>query len=191
MPPEHVLKDIIADDEAFQKYFTAYFSAYCSYCQYKFSFDLDVAKEIVQEAFIKLWINRGRLPSDLPVRAYMNKIIVNSGLNLLKHENSREKYRQYLIQNEFPNSAADNFLNTDFDKLLADVNRAIAELPEQMQVIFQLSRDEGLKYREIAAHLQISVKTVETQMSRALRKLKIKLRQYLGFYLVMALVHLF
>jgi RNA polymerase sigma-70 factor (ECF subfamily) len=191
MPTEPVLNDIMRDDEAFQEYFSASFPAYCTYCQYKFTFDQDIAKEIVQEAFIKLWVNRIRLSPDLPVRAYMNKIIVNSGLNLLKHEKYREKYRQYLIQNSSLHFSGEGFVNTDFEKLLADVNKAIAELPEQMQVIFRLSRDKELKYSEIAAQLQISVKTVETQMSRALQKLRIKLRHYLSFYIIITLVYFF
>ena len=178
----------MSDHEAFQKYFREYFTVYSGYCQYKFAFDLQVSKEIVQEAFIRLWVNRERLPGELPVRAYMNKMIVNAGLNLLKHEKNKEKYRQYFLQNTVSGPTTDMFSSTDFNTLQATVNKAIASLPAQMRTIFLLSRDNGLTYRQIAETLQVSVKTVETQMSRALEKLRIKLGRYLTLLFLVAII---
>lgn len=63
--------------------------------------------------------------------------------------------------------------------MAAQIDKAVAELPEQMRRIFELSRYEGLKYNDIANHLNICVKTVETQMSRALVRLRQKLSNYL------------
>ena len=79
-------------------------------------------------------------------------------------------------------NAGDEDQLAELKELQQDINKAIAELPDQMRRIFELSRYEGLKYTAIAQKLDISVKTVETQMSRALSKLREKLSSYLGLY---------
>ncbi|HEX8277618.1 MAG TPA: sigma-70 family RNA polymerase sigma factor, partial [Segetibacter sp.] len=76
----------------------------------------------------------------------------------------------------------------EFNELRSNIDKAIFELPDQMRIIFEMSRYEGLKYAEIAARLSISIKTVETQMSRALVKLRHKLSEYLPFYLIASLL---
>jgi RNA polymerase sigma-70 factor (ECF subfamily) len=65
-----------------------------------------------------------------------------------------------------------SFENPDVDLILRELQNSVAELPDQMRMIFTLSREKGLKYFEIANFLNISIKTVETQMSRALRRLR-------------------
>ena len=68
----------------------------------------------------------------------------------------------------------------ELDELNRKIDQAILLLPDECRRIFLLSRDKGLKYAEISAELQISVKTVETQMSRALSRLRIQLKDYLS-----------
>ena len=169
------------DDAAFEIFFKKYFKSLCAYCQYKFGFDLDVAKEVVHTGFIKLWETRQNRSPDLSIKAYLYKIITNNSLDILKHQKVKQKYEKYFLQNNSETDTGNDFGSTDFKKLSADIDKAIEELPEQMRKIFILSRYKGLKYSAIAQQLDISVKTVETQMSRAL----VKLRQKLADYLVM------
>jgi RNA polymerase sigma-70 factor (ECF subfamily) len=86
---------------------------------------------------------------------------------------------------------ANCFESIDFKQLNADIDKAISELPEQMRRIFKLSRFEGLKYTEIATELNMSVKTVETQMGRALAKLREKLSVYLVLYFILMILRVF
>jgi len=175
------------DEAAFEKFFKQHFSSLCYYCQIKFGFDVNLAKETVHTGFIKLWETRQSLSGDLSVKAYLYKIISNNCLDVLRHNKVKQKHAKYVLELNAPSIVPDHFDNPDFKCLTADINKAVSELPEQMRKIFELSRYEGLKYAEISAHLHISVKTVETQMSRALVKLRLKLSAYLPLQCLMLL----
>lgn len=173
------------DDAAFEVFFKEHFTPLCAYCQFKFGFDLDQAKEVVHTGFIKLWENRGTISRGLSPKAFLYKIITNNSLDILKHERVRRKHEQYILQNVSEASGGEAFESAGFKQLSADVDEAVASLPEQMRRIFELSRYEGMKYAEIASLLNISVKTVETQMSRALGKLRQRLSGYLSLLVLL------
>lgn len=175
------------DDAAFEAFFKKYFTPLCGYCQYKFNFDLNLAKEIVHTAFIKLWETRLTISADLSAKAYITRIIINKSLDVLKHEKVRSRHRKYIINNSESQVYQTAFENLDVKQLAADIDKAISQLPPQMRKVFMLSRYEGLKYSAIADQLNISVKTVETQMGRALSKLREKLSGHSSLYLVLLL----
>lgn len=171
--------DLKFDNAAFEVFFKQHFTSLCIHCQYKFNFDLNLAKEVVHSAFIKLWETRSTLSPDLSVKGYLYKIITNNSLDILKHNKVKKKHQEHVLQSALLNTDKREFEEVEIKQLSADIDEAIANLPEQMRKIFKLSRYEGLKYSAIAEHLNISVKTVETQMSRALAKLRQKLSDYL------------
>ena len=170
------------DDVAFEILFRNNFTSLCSYCQLKFGFDIDHAKEAVHTGFVKLWESRQQLSVDLSIKSYLHKCITNTCLDMLRHQKVRHKHERLVLEKEAGN-LHDPFDNADIKSLSADIDKAVSELPEQMKRIFELSRYEGFRYAEISAHLNISVKTVETQMSRALVKLREKLSNYLPLIL--------
>ncbi|MCW3089457.1 MAG: polymerase ECF-type sigma factor [Ferruginibacter sp.] len=180
---DHILPSFNAtmfDDAAFEVFFKKHFSALCAYCQHRFSFDVDLAKDTVHTGFTRLWENRQTISPELSIKAYLYKIINNIGLDIIKHDKVKLDHVKYIRQ-YFQESTAENDHNAvDFKQLGADIENAIDELPEQMRKIFKLSRYEELKYTDIASQLGISVKTVETQMSRALAKLRLRLSNYLA-----------
>ena len=171
------------DDVAFEILFKNNFTSLCSYCQLKFGFDVDRAKEAVHSGFVKLWESRQQVSVDLPIKSYLYKCITNICLDMLRHQKVRHKHEQFVLQKSQVNNDPDVFDNPDIKLLAADIDKAVSALPEQMRIIFELSRYEGFKYAEISAHLNISIKTVETQMSRALVKLREKLSNYLLLFL--------
>jgi RNA polymerase sigma-70 factor (ECF subfamily) len=179
----HAIKN---DGTAFEKYFKQHFASLCTWCKHKYEFDTDIAKEVVHTAFIKLWKNRASLPPEMPVKAFLHRVITNTSLDILRHEKVRERFERF-VQQRNENTITTPQESYDTKKLLADIDTAISELPGQMRTIFELSRYEGLKYAEIARQLNVSVNTVETQMSRALKKLRNKLAVYLssGYFIVM------
>ncbi len=184
---EPLCKDIQFNNAAFETFFKNDFSTLCSYCQIKFGFDIEVAKEAVHTGFIKLWESRQSLSGNSPVKAYLHKIITNICLDILRHQKVKQKHEKYVLQNSSDASIYDSFDNPDVKSLATDINKAVSELPEQMRRVFELNRYEGLKYSEISSHLNISVKTVETQISRALVKLRHQLSNYLPLYLTLFL----
>jgi RNA polymerase sigma-70 factor, ECF subfamily len=167
--------DIRFNDAAFEFFFKEQFAPLCAWCRYKFGFDIDAAKDIVHTAFIQLWKHRNNLSSAVPVQSYLHTIIINKSLDVLKRRRIQERY----LQNQDAIELTHDLDQFDLKKLQADIHTAISELPEQMRRIFEMSRYEGLKYGEIARHLNVSVNTVETQMSRALAKLRVKLANWL------------
>jgi len=166
------------DDVAFEIFFKKHFKALCVYCQYKFSFDPDTAKEISQAAFVKLWENRRTLSPELSIQAYIYTIVTNISRDIIKLDKVKRRYIKHISENVAAVSVSDDYHSVDFKQLENVIEKAVADLPEQMRRIFELSRHRQLKYAEIAHHLGISVKTVETQMSRALVKLRKKLSSY-------------
>ncbi|OQP60688.1 hypothetical protein A3860_32325 [Niastella vici] len=178
------------DDASFEVFFKKHFLPLCAYCQFRFGLDLDGAKEMVHTGFIKLWDAREHLDTTVSPKAYLYKIVTNNILDNIKHQKVRQQYVQFIVQS-VPEESANGFDNVDVKQLQADIDAAIAELPEQMRRIFELSRFEGLKYGEIAGQLDISVKTVETQISRALVKLREKLSSYLSFLIILLIFNTF
>lgn len=160
------------DDAAFKLFFKKHFATLCGYCQFKFDFDLDQAKDIVHTGFLRLWENRQRISPELSIKAYIYEIVHNLCLDTLKSEKVRRRHIQYIKEHSSSVTRNDNL---DFKQLEEMIEKAIEEFPPQMRRIFELSRKEELRYAEIAGQLGISVKTVETQMGRALAKLRKKL----------------
>ncbi len=139
--------------------------------------DFETAKEIVQDAFISLWEKREIIDMDRPVKAYLTMVIHNKCSN---HLRDSRKFDPYLlnIENllEVPEyDGADTLVH---DELKLKIDTAINELPDKCREIFILNRYENLKYQQIADKLQISVKTVETQMSKALQHMRVRLAEY-------------
>ncbi|MBD0286795.1 MAG: sigma-70 family RNA polymerase sigma factor, partial [Flavisolibacter sp.] len=127
---------------------------------------------------------------DLSLKAYLYKVVTNISLDMLKHEKVKQQHVKYVFQHHTTESTATGFRDSELKELASDIDKAVAELPREMRRIFELSRYEGLKYAEIAAQLNISVKTVETQMSRALVKLRKSLSPYIALFLLTFLFHL-
>jgi RNA polymerase sigma-70 factor, ECF subfamily len=155
----------------FEELFRNNFKPLCYYCQHKFGLDFESSKDIVHNGFTKLWESRHALQGHDTLKAYIYKIIANSCLNNLSHNTVKRRHEKYILEHSVFHLAE----NPDVNLLLTDLDKTIAELPEQMRTIFQYSRQSGLKYQEIACLMNISQKTVETQMSRALAKLRKKL----------------
>ncbi len=140
--------------------------------------DIDLAEEIVQQLFLRFWEKRELLSVQTSIKAYLYKCTYNDSLNYLKHEKVKSKYQDFTLHTmdtETESASAGLELNELKDKLRTALN----ELPEQCRTIFQLSRFEELKYREIADQLGLSIKTVENQMGKALKLLRIKLVDFL------------
>ncbi|VAW23368.1 RNA polymerase ECF-type sigma factor [hydrothermal vent metagenome] len=177
----HIIKGIKnSDEQAFELLFRKYYQRLCGFAN-KFLNDIPESEEIVQEVFFSIWKNREKLSPKESLKPYLFKSVQNLCLNFIQHQKVVDRsYR--IIEIVYENSPHKEF--SAYEKLLASeleqkIDDAIKNLPSGCAEIFQLSRNEGLKYSEIAEKLNISVKTVETQISRALKKLRAELKDYL------------
>lgn len=161
---------------AFDAVFRQWYAPLCRYACRLADGDMDEAEDLVQQAFVKLWEYRGRLDVSWSLKAYLYKTVHNACLNRLRAGKVRSKYLDF-------NAQQLNDMYTPPDdtspELLERFQRAMEALPPQCRHIFELSRFETLKYREIADQLGISIKTVETQMGKALRLMRTQLADYL------------
>ena len=170
------------DETAFEQVFKTHFKRLHAYAFTILRDELE-AEEIVQQVFFKLWERNENLSLTGSVSAYLYRAVHNESLNYLKHQKVRSNHQlhvAYSMKNEVEHPAK-KVITGELEK---KIHTALNELPEQCRTIFQMSRFDELKYREIADKLGISVKTVENQMGKALKLLREKLVDFLIFILL-------
>ena len=165
------------DSSAFEEVFKMYFKNLHAYACTILKDEAD-AEEAVQQVFFKLWERAEHLSFSGSVAAYLYRAVHNQCLNQLKHQQVKANHQlhvAYRMKNESVNGPV-KMISKELEQ---KIREALNELPEQCRTIFQLSRFEEMKYREIADQLDISIKTVENQMGKALKQLRLKLVDFL------------
>lgn len=157
--------------EAFDSLFEVYSSKLFGFAVKYFKNEAD-AEELVQEVFVKVWENRQTLKSELSFKSYLFTIALNQ---IRKYFNKKAASLRYLdsLQNETLTS--DEVSNENFETALQKLNFIIGQMPPRRREIFIKSKQEGKSSKEIAAELNISVGTVDNQVSEALRFIRIRL----------------
>ncbi len=138
--------------------------------------DRGTAEEVAQDVMLELWRRRESLNLD-SVRAYLIRATRNRALNQIRHDKVSRRAEPFAAgETSAPASAESDLADEEIDRA---VKEAVQALPARCREVFELSRVHGLKYAEIARTLDISVKTVEAQMGKALRMLREKLAGFL------------
>jgi RNA polymerase sigma-70 factor (family 1) len=165
------------DEVVFESIFRNYYAQLCNYAN-TFTNDIDEAEEIVQATFLNLWEKHESVDIQISVRAYLYRAVANNCINRVKHLKVRKKHNDEAVYlgNESSENNLEQVLGSELEQL---IKQTIDSLPSQCQTVFKLSRYEGLSYSEIAGQLGLSVKTVDNHISKALRILKDKLKEYL------------
>lgn len=176
------------DERAFEKVFVQFYRPLCGYA-YQFLSDRDEAEEVVQATLISFWEKREVIDIESSFKAYLYRMVRNACLNVIKHEKVKEQHAAYALQTR---DAAHNptAQTIGAQELETRIGQALRTLPEQCRLVFHLSRFEELKYQEIATQLNISIKTVENHMGKALKLMREQLKDYLPLLLVALLNHL-
>lgn len=148
------------------------------------------AENIVQDIFLMLWEKREALRVDVSLTAYLFTLVKNKCIDFLRHqmveqmysENVKHEYNEELNVKLFALESFDHNFSSEED-IETLLRNAIDKLPERCRLIFIKSRIEGKKYKEIAEELNLSVNTIEGQISIALKKLREELKDYLPLLL--------
>ena len=164
------------DIKAFEKLFHRFSPGMCSYAE-KLTRQEVVAEEVVQDVFYNIWKNREVFKVTSSLKAYLYRSVFNNSMMHLrknKHELAIDENKLFEPVDYSPDPE---------EELIADeanelIIQTLENLPERTREIFHLSRFEGLKYKEIASQLAISIKTVEANMGKALKALKTSLDEY-------------
>ena len=153
----------------------------------KFIEDREVARDIIQEIFFEFWENRLVTDIKTSVNAYLFKVLHNKCLNHIRDSKIRGRYVSYVdiklreAELLFFDEDQESYKSIFLKEIEEIFNASIENLPEGCREVFILSRNQGLSNKEIADQLNISVRTVENQIYRALKILKTNLKDYLYF----------
>jgi RNA polymerase sigma-19 factor, ECF subfamily len=176
----HLLAD--KGQDAFEQVFKSNFKSLHAYA-YTIIKDDIMAEEIVQNVFCRLWEKKDKIDIQTSLAAYLYRSVYHESLNYLKHLKVRSAYNSY-AQSHNKNTSDHAEKKILLGDLENNLNKALSELPEQCRTIFQMSRFEELKYQEIADKLGLSIKTIENQMGKALKLLRLKLADFLPIALL-------
>lgn len=178
---ESLFRNIIEknDYQSFCALFKKYYTPLCYY-SIKTVGDKQIAEEVVSDVFMKIWKNRARIQINSSYDSYLYRSVRNHSIDYLRsslHEKFIKEpisdlHRDNLHEAEYTSSPG------EFDETLTRIEQAINQLPKRCQLVFRLNRLEGLKYREVSEKLNISMKAVEAQMTRALKILRSELADY-------------
>ena len=177
---------IQGDHVAFEYIFKTYYSYLLNYARQILK-NAEMAEEAVENAFISFWENRETIRFSTSVKTYLFTSVYHNCLNYLKHIKVKERYELY-FKHHIETDDAGNIISTIYPlytliekELDQALEEAIGKLPSQCRDVFLKSRYDGLSNEEIAIQLGVSVNTVRTQISRALSKLRVSLKEYFPF----------
>src|ERR1035437_3379738 len=189
------MKDIILynDEELMQEIkadnMFAFDVLYKKYCKrvYKFGYSIlkspEESENIMQDVFLSLWENRHKVQKDSSIKSFVFTITYNIAISIIRKKARESQFIEYLKSLQEITEEPVN-VKLEYNELKTKLDEIINALPQRQKEVYLLHRVEGLKYNEIAERLNISVKTIETHMSRALKTI----REKLGNYSLMAIL---
>lgn len=168
-------KTQLGNKQAFEQLFKSYYAPMCLFAQ-KYLSDNDECEDVVQKVFVKIWEKRKSININSSASNYLFTAVRNQCINHIQHQKIKQQHQNYTLNN-YQN---ENINEIDFPEpgLMSKIEKSIEALPPRRREIFRLSREEGLKYHEIADKLGLSVKTVETHLGLALKTLRESLKEY-------------
>ncbi len=173
--PTLVSQIVAGNEKAFEVLFKSYAQLLINFAR-RFVFDTAIAENIVQDVFLKVWTNRERLNPDKNFKTYLFTAVKNQALHHLRHLEVERRAEENLDLSPEPIKTPDEELR---EKEVENcIRQAVGELPEKCRLIFCMNRFDQLTYAQIAEVQNISIKTVETHMGRALKYLRQRLTRF-------------
>ena len=174
---------------AFKEIYEEYYEMLLS-VSIQYVVDREEAREAVQNAFVKLWEHRKSILDTTNLKNFLYTIVKNNSLNYLKKQEfilrSHEDLKWIEMHYQYEAMSCLGFDSIEFSELKTIIEEAVEHLPDHCRTVFKLSRFDDLMNKEIAQKLQITEKTVEAHMTKALKLLKSDLRPYLPLILAVS-----
>ena len=185
-PEEKELLSLIkrGDSSAIKTLFEKYHGSLCL-TAFRITRNYDVAKDIVQEVFIKFWNSRNTIEINSSLSAYLRRSVINTALNQIEKDRRYSKIEIEKLSHH-PLAASSDQTQT-MDELSTQLENAIDKLPPRTRAVFLLIRREEMSYKEVAGSLNISLKAVEKEMMKALKLMREMLKNFLPMLLMMSL----
>lgn len=166
------------DIRAFEDVFRRYYSPLCWYAA-GITGSMEAAEEIVEELFYGFWRDRESLPVFRSMKSYLYVAVRNRSFQYCEHREVRDKYREFVLSRKGQMQDSGPQEQMEYRELRRLIDAALARMPERRSRIFRMHRMEGRKYAEIASQLSLSVKTVEAEMTKALKALRKEIENYM------------
>ena len=176
------------DEGAIDIIFKRYYSFLCRAC-YRILTNTEKSEDLVQDVFFELWKKRESLRINTSLKAYLKRATLNKALNHIRDERIKSVGEEPLSYEASKQITAQQGLEKK--ELQASIDQAISQLPERCRLVFVLSRHEEMTYQQIADKMGISIKTVENQITKALKLLRKSLKSYLGRSMILWLISFF
>ncbi|MFK7979236.1 MAG: RNA polymerase sigma factor [Saprospiraceae bacterium] len=174
---------------ALQRIFNHYYK-YLVVTGYNITGDNEKAKDLVQDVFYELWKKREKLDIQSSLKSYLRRAVVNRSLNYIKTQ-KRFDFGDENFDAQTPDQTVSAQKTLEAQDLKSALNKAINGLPAKCKAIFMLSRYEKLSHKEIAAKLDISTKTIENQITKALKIVRAAVEKYDALGLLILLLNIF
>lgn len=170
-----------SNEVIFENVFKSYYSRLCNFAN-TIVCDSFEAEEMVQHTFLTIWENREVISIHTSLKSYLYRAVHNHCLNRVKHLKVRKAHSDFMKYQDEPvfDNASQHIISSELEQ---QINKAIQEMPQQCRTVFVLSRFENLTYAEIAEQMDISIKTVEKHMMKALKIMREDLKDYLPYLL--------
>ena len=164
-----------SDKAVLRELFELHYNSICA-AMFRYIKDRALVEDLAQNVFIRFWEKRQQIEINSSIAAYLRRMAINEALGHIRKQKYFEEELDPNLNTKLDQSVEEQYLHGE---LQDNITKAIDSLPPKCRLVFQMSRYEELSYREIAERLEISIKTVENQMSKALKILRAKLKGYL------------
>lgn len=166
----------VGDSSAFSIIFTAYYNDLVMFAS-RFTNDLNSAEEIVQDAFVRLWEEHESVNVSISIKSYLLRTVQNKCIDWYRHKKIMQTHNYFVLKN----SPVFEY-NTDsyilYSELQEQINDVLSKLPVEISEAFRMNRFKGLRYHEIADLMNVSVRTIEVRIGKALHIIRDHLKEY-------------
>jgi RNA polymerase sigma-70 factor (ECF subfamily) len=157
------------DEDAFRQLFDMYYRRLVAFAN-KMLTDIDLSRGVVQDVIVMLYEKRNKINIHTNLRSFLFQIVRNRCLNIIKKDKIKIEHHKHILQNK--PIFEEPFENLEYSELENSIVKVIDNLPDQCKKIFTMSRYDGISNQNIADELQLSKRTVETQISKALKRIR-------------------
>ncbi|MDD4192793.1 MAG: RNA polymerase sigma-70 factor [Mangrovibacterium sp.] len=185
-----VQRMIEGDRKAFRYFFEKYYAGLCNFVNI-YVHDTSLAEEIVQDIFVCFWENKTHLKITHSVKSYLFTASKYRSLKEIRNQNTRKRILKGLTITDFDDQTNHDEFYFDTEEFRSVLNAAVEDLPPKCKEIFLMGKVKNLSHREIAERLNISAKTVENQITIALKKLRAALSPYRKEIFLLFLLHFY
>lgn len=184
-----IARIITGDSSAFSTIFNVYFKDLVLFAG-RITKDVDTAEEIVQDTFVCLWENRESINITQSLKAYLLKTVKNKCIDWFRHRKIIQRHNNYVLEKSLQlDYDTDSYVL--YSELQERLDIVLDRLPDEITEAFRMNRDKGLKYHEIAELLNVSVRTIEVRIGKALHLLRYHLKEYFPAVILIIFSNLF